>query len=69
MPVNTISHPDKIIIRRKENMKGERTAIFVCILIAVQTSLAVEMDIFAGPFVQRRDQKIKNERPIIGTLT
>ena len=50
-------------------MKGERTAIFVFIFIVVQTSLAVEMEIFAGPFVQRRDQKIKNERPIIGTLT
>ena len=50
-------------------MKGESTAILVFTIIVIQTSLAVEMDIFAGPFVHRRDHKIKNERPIIGTLT
>lgn len=49
-------------------MKEERTARLVLIIIVIQTSLAVEMDIFAGPFDHRRDQKIKNERPIIGTL-
>ncbi|XP_020622508.1 gamma-glutamyl hydrolase-like [Orbicella faveolata] len=50
-------------------MKGERMAVLVFTIIVIQTSLAVEMDIFAGPFVHRRDQKIKNERPIIGVLT
>ena len=50
-------------------MKGERMAKLVFTVIVIQTSLAVEMDTFAGPFVRRRDQKIKNERPIIGTLT
>ena len=49
-------------------MKEETTTILVFTIIVIQTSLAVEMDIFAGPFVHRRDQEIKNERPIIGTL-
>jgi len=47
-------------------MKEETTTILVFTIIVIQTSLAVEMDIFAGP--HRRDQEIKNERPIIGTL-
>lgn len=49
-------------------MKRGRMAKLVFTIIVVQTSLAVEMDTFAGPFV-RRDQNIKNERPIIGRLT
>ena len=50
-------------------MKGERMTRLVFTVIVIQTSLAVEMDTFARPFVRGRDQKIKNERPIIGTLT
>ena len=43
-------------------------AILVFTVIVIRTSLAVEMDVFAGPFVHRPDQKIKNERPIIGNV-
>ena len=50
-------------------MKGERMAKLVFTVIVIQTSLAVEMDTFDGPFVRGGAQKIKKERPIIGTLT
>ena len=67
MPVHTIKHP-RNNNKKKGKMNGERMTKLVFTVIVIQTSLAVEMDTFAGPFVRGRDQKTKNERPIIGTF-